>query len=82
MNEEIMKAQYSIDDNQISDMNMSITLTATVSQWREIMRAETKVADYHPISKVQNMISAALSDLANATEKKYSVDEWMHKDNE
>ena len=75
-----MKAKYSINKEQIDNMSMTISITMTVDQWREVMRTKTDARHYEPFCKVQTMISAALGDLTNAVEKNYSVDEWLKKD--
>lgn len=75
-----MKAQYSINNEEIDSMAMTISLTMSVREWREVMKTKTEARQYEPFCKVQNMISAALGDLTNAVEKKYSVNEWLEKD--
>lgn len=66
-----MKINYKIDDSQINDMLMTIEVTMTVAQWRQIMRTKTEAAHYEPFGRLQTQISTALGDVAKATEKSY-----------
>jgi hypothetical protein len=63
-----IRAKYKIDDAQIDAMDMSITLTMTVKDWRELMRL---IPTTYPGWDVSRTISDALGDLSRATSRSY-----------
>lgn len=71
-----MKAEYKFNDNDISQLNLTISITMTVDQWRHVMRIRAQ--NFHRDHEdLQNMISTALGDLTKATNKTYVTNERM-----
>lgn len=63
-----IRAKYKIDDKQIENMDMTITLTMTVKNWRDLMRI---IPTTYPGWDVSRTIADALGDLTRATERTY-----------
>lgn len=63
-----VRATYQIDDKQIDDMNLTITFTMTVNEWRNLMsKMPTGYEPYH----LRNTIATALGDITKATKQSY-----------
>lgn len=77
---ERMKAAYKIDREQVEAMRLTISMTMSVKEWLAIIRTKSEAQHYEPFCKIQNMISVALGDITSATEKNYSVNEWLKKE--
>lgn len=61
-----MKATVKIDDNQIQKMDLSITVTMSVQDWRELMRQTPE--NGWPGWAFGNAIATALGHLKNSTD--------------
>lgn len=74
-----MKANYKFNDADISRLDLTISITMTVDEWRHVMRIRAE--NYHySHERLQTLISGALGDLTIATDKHYSVDHNRNKD--
>lgn len=69
-------ASYSISEKLIEEMELSISITMTVLEWRALMRAVPS-NDYVP-NRVGQLIASALGDVARACEKQYSFPQERH----
>lgn len=68
-----MKLEYQIDKEQIADMDLTISVTMSVSQWLSVMRVKHEDEIYQPMYKLQNAISTAIGDLNRAVSATYTV---------
>jgi len=69
-----MKTQYRFDTKQIENFDLTISITMTVDQWRNVMRIRAQ--NYHSAhEKLQIAISKALGDFTRATSQTYEYDE-------
>lgn len=63
-----VRAQYKINEEQIAEMDLSITLTMPVDTWRKLMREQSQV---WPSCDVGRVIATALGEITKATERNY-----------
>ena len=60
-----MQVAAKIDSKQVEEMNLAITFTMTVAEWRRLMREQTHV---HPSCTVGMKIAEVLGHITRATE--------------
>lgn len=65
-----MKASLQIDEKQIDDMDLEISMTMRVSEWRDMMRQLPKE---WPSWRVSSLISHALGHIRQATETRLDL---------
>lgn len=63
-----VRAKYKIDDKQIDAMDLTITLTMSVADWRSLMREQNHT---WPACDVGRAIATALGEITKATERHY-----------
>jgi len=64
-----MRAVLKIDANQLSKMDLDITLRMTVEEWRGLMR---QMPNTWPSWRIGQMISTALGHVTRATEATFT----------
>jgi len=65
-----VRAKYKINDEQILKMDLTITFTMTVENWRALNRL---IPATHPGWPFSDVICTAIGDISRATERTYMI---------
>lgn len=65
-----VRAAYKIDDKQIGEMDLTISISMKVSEWRAM---RSTMGTTWPCYDVMHAIDQALSQIGNATDKRFTI---------